>query len=176
MDYYNADITRTFPIGGKFSCEQKAIYEIVLEAQKIAIRNAISGVDSNHIHNSALKVLIDGLKELSLLRGNTDGIIESGSYRHLYMHRTGHWLGLDVHDVGAYRLGDYEVPLLNGMVLTIEPGIYISDRIPIPEDQPHIDAKWKGIGIRIEDNILVNEKNPEVLTKSALKEISDLET
>ncbi len=176
MDYYNADITRTFPIGGKFSSEQKAIYEIVLEAQKIAIRNAISGVDSNHIHNSALKVLIDGLKELSLLRGNTDGIIESGSYRHLYMHRTGHWLGLDVHDVGAYRLGDYEVPLLNGMVLTIEPGIYISDRIPVPEDQPDIDDKWKGIGIRIEDDILVNEKNPEVLTKSALKEISDLET
>ena len=176
MDYYNGDITRTFPISGKFSGEQKAIYAIVLEAQKIAIRNVIAGVDSNHIHNAALKVLIDGLKELSLLKGDTDGIIENGSYKHLYMHRTGHWLGLDVHDVGAYRLGDYEVPLKNGMVLTVEPGIYISDRIPVADGQPDIHPRWKGIGIRIEDDILVNDKNPEVLTKTALKEISDLET
>ena len=175
-DYYNGDITRTFPVGGKFSGEQKAIYEIVLEAQKSAIRNVVTGVDTNHIHKSALKVLIDGLKELKLLRGNTEGIIENGSYRHLYMHKTGHWLGLDVHDVGAYRLGDYEVKLVNGMILTVEPGIYISDRIPVSEDQPEIDERWKGIGIRIEDDILVNDTKPENLTKIALKEISELET
>ncbi len=176
MDYYNGDITRTFPIGGKFSGEQKAIYEIVLEAQKSAIANVITGVDSNHIHNSALKVLVDGLKELGLLKGDTEGIIEEGSYKHLYMHKTGHWLGLDVHDVGAYRLGDYEVPLKNGMILTVEPGIYISDRIPVSKGQPEINSKWKGIGVRIEDDILVNNQNPEVLTKSALKEISELES
>ena len=91
------------------------------------------------------------------------------------MHRTGHWLGLDVHDVGAYRMGDYEVPLQSGMILTVETGIYISDRIPVPEGQPIIDEKWKGIGIRIEDDVLVNDTNPEVLSISALKEISDLE-
>ena len=91
------------------------------------------------------------------------------------MHRTGHWLGLDVHDVGAYRMGDYAVPLQNGMILTVEPGIYISDRIPVPEGQPPIDEKWKGIGIRIEDDVLVKDANPEVLSIAALKEISDLE-
>ena len=91
------------------------------------------------------------------------------------MHRTGHWLGLDVHDVGAYRMGEYDVPLQNGMILTVEPGIYISDRIPVPDDQPSIDEKWKGIGIRIEDDVLINEKEPEILSIAALKEISDLE-
>ena len=176
IDYYNGDITRTFPISGKFSGEQKAIYEIVLEAQKTAIRDVKTGVDSNHIHNAALKVLVNGLKELKLLKGDTEGIIEEGSYKHLYMHRTGHWLGLDVHDVGAYRLGDYEVLLKNGMVLTIEPGIYISDRIPVSNGQPEINQRWKGIGIRIEDDILVKNNKFEVLTNSALKEISDLET
>ena len=91
------------------------------------------------------------------------------------MHRTGHWLGLDVHDVGAYRRGDYEVPLQNGMILTVEPGIYISDRIPVPEGQPPIDERWKGIGIRIEDDVLVKDTNPDVLSIAARKEISDLE-
>ncbi len=175
VDYYNGDITRTFPIGGKFTGEQKAIYEIVLEAQKNAINRVITGVSSNDIHNAALLVLIDGLKEIGLLKGATEDIIKNGSYRHLYMHRTGHWLGLDVHDVGAYRLGDYEVPLQNGMILTVEPGLYISNRIPVPEGQPEIEERWKGIGIRIEDDILVKDENPEILSKAALKEISDLE-
>ncbi len=175
IDYYNGDITRTIPIGGKFSKEQKLIYEIVLEAQKNAIKNAVVGSNSNHVHNVALKILVEGLKEIRLLRGDTEEIIENGSYKHLYMHRTGHWLGLDVHDVGAYRLGDYEVPLENGMIFTVEPGIYISDRIPVPEGQPDIDEKWKGIGIRIEDDILVNETEPDILSVAALKEISDIE-
>ena len=133
------------------------------------------GNSSNFIHYEALKILISGLKDLKLLKGDTDGIIESGSYKHLYMHQTGHWLGLDVHDVGAYRLGDYEVLLKNAMILTVEPGIYISDRIPVPEGQPPIDERWKGIGIRIEDDVLVNEQTPEILSFAALKEINDLE-
>ena len=174
-DYYNGDITRTLPIGGKFSKEQKLIYEIVLEAQKKAIQSAVVGSNSNNVHNVALKILVEGLKEIGLLRGSTEEILENGSYKHLYMHRTGHWLGLDVHDVGAYRMGDYEVPLQKGMVLTVEPGIYISDRIPVPEGQPIIDQKWKGIGIRIEDDVLIQEKDPEILSSFALKEISDLE-
>ena len=174
-DYYNGDITRTFPIGGKFSAEQRAIYEIVLEAQKHAIKNVIPGVSSSHIHNEALQIIIRGLKEIDLLKGDTEGIIERGDYKHLFMHKTGHWLGLDVHDVGAYRLGEYEVLLENGMILTVEPGIYISDRIPIPDGQPEIKDNWKGIGIRIEDDVLVNNKKPDVLSKSALKEIVDLE-
>ena len=174
-DYYNGDITRTLPIGGKFSKEQKLIYEIVLEAQKKAIQSAVVGSNSNNVHNVALKILVEGLKEIGLLRGSTEEILENGSYKHLYMHRTGHWLGLDVHDVGAYRMGDYEVPLQKGMVLTVEPGIYISDRIPVPEGQPIIDHKWKGIGIRIEDDVLIQEKDPEILSSFALKEISDLE-
>ena len=175
VDYYNGDITRTIPIGGKFSKEQKIIYEIVLEAQKNAIKNSVIGSNTTNVHNVALRILVEGLKEIGLLSGDTDGIIENGSYKHLYMHRTGHWLGLDVHDVGAYRMGEYDVPLQNGMILTVEPGIYISDRIPVPEGQPRIDEKWKGIGIRIEDDVLVNEKEPEILSFAALKEISDLE-
>ena len=174
-DYYNGDITRTIPIGGKFSKEQKVIYEIVLSAQKAAINSAVSGSNSSTVHNVALTILIEGLKEIGLLNGSTAQIIENQSYKHLYMHRTGHWLGLDVHDVGAYRMGDYEVPLQNGMILTVEPGIYISDRIPVPEGQPNIHEKWKGIGIRIEDDVLVNNANPEILSIAALKEISDLE-
>ncbi len=176
IDYYNGDITRTIPIGGKFSREQKLIYEIVLEAQKTAIKNSVKGSNATNVHNVALRILVEGLKEIGLLRGDTDGIIEKGAYKHLYMHRTGHWLGLDVHDVGAYRMGEYDVPLQNGMILTVEPGIYISDRIPVPEGQPSIDEKWKGIGIRIEDDVLVNDKKPEILSKAALKEISDLES
>ena len=174
-DYYNGDITRTIPIGGKFSSEQKVIYEIVLEAQKNAIKAAVSGSSASAVHNVALRILVEGLKEIGLLKGTIEEIIEKGLYKHFYMHRTGHWLGLDVHDVGAYRMGDYEVPLKNGMILTVEPGIYISDRIPVPEGQPTIDEKWKGIGIRIEDDVLVSDKKPEVLSISALKEISDLE-
>ncbi len=176
QDYYNGDVTRTFPISGKFSSEQRAIYEIVLESQKKALGSVVTGVSSNDIHNEALKVIVEGLLEINLLKGGVDEIIENGLYKHLYMHKTGHWLGLDVHDVGAYRLGDYEVLLENGMILTVEPGIYISDRIPIPKGQPEISDRWKGIGIRIEDDVLVNDQYPEILSAFACKEISDLET
>ena len=119
------------------------IYEIVLESQKSAIKNSVKGSNSTNVHNVALRILVEGLKEIGLLKGDTDGIIENGSYKHLYMHRTGHWLGLDVHDVGAYRMGEYDVPLQNGMILTVEPGIYISDRIPVPEGQPSFEENGK---------------------------------
>jgi Xaa-Pro aminopeptidase len=122
-----------------------------------------------------VRVLVEGLLELGLLRGEVDGLIEQGAYRHLYMHRTGHWLGLDVHDVGAYRLGERHVDLETGMVLTVEPGLYVSDRLPVPEGQPAIEERWKGIGIRIEDDVAVTDHGHEVLTASALKAAAALE-
>jgi Xaa-Pro aminopeptidase len=168
-DYYNGDITRTFPVGGRFSSEQRALYELVLSAQEAAVASVKPGFTAEGVHETALRVLVTGLVELGLLVGEVDGLIEQGSYRHLYMHRTGHWLGLDVHDVGAYRLGEHHVTLEPGMVLTVEPGLYISDRLPVPEGQPPIDARWKGIGIRIEDDVAVTDHGHENLTAAALK-------
>ena len=174
-DYYNGDITRTFPVDGRFSGEQKALYEIILSAQKAAIECVRPGGNAENIHMTALKHLVEGLVDIGLLVGNVNSIIEQKAYSHLYMHRTGHWLGLDVHDVGAYRLGDYHVNLEHGMVLTVEPGIYISDRLPVPKGQPEIDERWKGIGIRIEDDVLVTKDSFEVLSSNAAKELIDLE-
>ncbi|MCP9839327.1 aminopeptidase P N-terminal domain-containing protein [Synechococcus sp. J7-Johnson] len=168
-DYYNGDITRTFPVSGRFSGEQRALYELVLEAQLAAIATVAPGADAEQVHGAALRVLVEGLRELGLLSGSIDELIEQGSYRHLYMHRTGHWLGLDVHDVGAYRLGEHPQPLEPGMVLTVEPGLYVSDRLAVPEGQPQIEERWKGIGIRIEDDVAVTEVGHEVLTAAALK-------
>ncbi|MEB3185049.1 MAG: aminopeptidase P N-terminal domain-containing protein [Cyanobacteriota bacterium] len=174
-DYYNGDITRTFPINGRFSGEQRALYELVLAAQVAAVASVAPGETAEEVHGTAVRVLVEGLLELGLLRGEADGIIEQGAYRHLYMHRTGHWLGLDVHDVGAYRLGEHHVELEPGMVLTVEPGLYVSDRLPVPEGQPAIEARWKGIGIRIEDDVAVTEHGHEVLTAAALKAPAALE-
>ncbi|MDP5123429.1 MAG: aminopeptidase P N-terminal domain-containing protein, partial [Cyanobium sp. MAG_04] len=154
-DYYNGDITRSFPINGRFSGEQRALYELVLAAQEAAVASVAPGFSAEGVHETALRVLVAGLLDLGLLAGSLDGVIEQGAYRHLYMHRTGHWLGLDVHDVGAYRLGEHHVELEPGMVLTVEPGLYVSDRLPVPEGQPEIEARWKGIGIRIEDDVAV---------------------
>ena len=122
-----------------------------------------------------MKLLVEGLIEIGLLKGTRDSIIEQGLYSHLYMHRTGHWLGLDVHDVGAYRLGEYPVPLESGMVLTVEPGIYINNLLQTPSGQPLIQDPWQGIGIRIEDDVLVTENGPEVLSSNALKALTDIE-
>ena len=174
-DYYNGDITRTFPANGRFSGEQKALYEIILKAQKEAIKCVRPGGNAENVHMTALKYLVEGLIDIGLLVGNVDSIIEQDAYSHLYMHRTGHWLGLDVHDVGAYRLGDYHLKLEPGMVLTVEPGIYISDRLPVPKGQPEIDKRWKGIGIRIEDDVLVTKDSVEVLSSNAAKDLIDLE-
>ena len=175
-DYYNRDITRTFPINGHFTSEQLALYEVVLRAQKSAIESVVPGHNAEGVHLIALRVLLEGLRDLGLLCGSTDSLIETGAYRHLYMHRTGHWLGLDVHDVGAYRLGDYPVKLQAGMILTVEPGIYVSDLIPVPDGQPSIDEHWKGIGIRIEDDVLVKDDGPEVLSANAKKSVDEMQS
>ena len=174
-DYYNGDITRTFPANGRFSGEQKALYEIILAAQEAAIQCVRPGDNAENVHMTALKHLVEGLIDIGLLVGDVDSIIEQEAYTHLYMHRTGHWLGLDVHDVGAYRLGDYHLKLESGMVLTVEPGIYISDRLAVPKGQPEIEERWKGIGIRIEDDVLVTKDSVEVLSSSAAKNLNDLE-
>ena len=152
----------------------------MLAAQEAAIRQVKPGHTAEDVHDAAVHVLVEGLVELGLLVGEVDGLIEQGSYRHLYMHRTGHWLGLDVHDVGAYRLGEHHVELEPGIVLTVEPGLYISDRLAVPEGQPAIDERWKGIGIRIEDDVAVRDLaavscGHEVLTSGALKAVADME-
>ena len=174
-DYYNGDITRSFPINGRFSAEQRALYELVLAAQEAAVASVAPGFSAEGVHETALRVLVAGLLDLGLLAGSLDGVIEQGAYRHLYMHRTGHWLGLDVHDVGAYRLGEHHVELEPGMVLTVEPGLYVSDRLPVPDGQPEIEARWKGIGIRIEDDVAVTAHGHENLTAAALKSPAALE-
>jgi Xaa-Pro aminopeptidase len=174
-DYYNGDITRTFPINGRFSGEQRALYEVVLAAQEAAVNAVAPARTAEEVHDTAVRALVEGLLELGLLAGEPDGIIEQGAYRHLYMHRTGHWLGLDVHDVGAYRLGEHPVQLEPGMVLTVEPGLYVSDRLPVPEGQPAIDDRWKGIGIRIEDDVAVTDHGHENLTAAALKSVAAME-
>lgn len=174
-DYYNADITRTFAVNGRFSFEQRSLYEIVFSAQKAAIDSIKPGQNAEGVHQEAVKVLVEGLLDIGLLNGSVDEVIENDLYRHLYMHRTGHWLGLDVHDVGAYRLGEYPVNLESGMVLTVEPGLYISDRLPVPDGQPLIEQRWKGIGIRIEDDVLVTDNGFEVLTDGAVSSIDELD-
>lgn len=176
--YYNGDITRTFPINGKFSPEQKALYEIVLEAQRQAIAQVQPGNPYNQFHDAAVTVLVEGLKGLKLLQGSTEELIATHAYRPFYMHRTGHWLGLDVHDVGAYKTGDGEdswVPLQAGNVVTVEPGLYISPTIEPVEGQPEIPDRWRGIGIRIEDDVLVTASGQEILTGDVPKAIADLE-
>ena len=174
-DYYNGDITRTFPVNGRFSAEQRELYSLVLAAQESAIAMVRPGGTAEDVHNTALRTLVEGLVDLGLLMGDPDGLMERGDYRHLYMHRTGHWLGLDVHDVGAYRLGERPAALETGFVLTVEPGLYISDRLAVPEGQPEIDDRWKGIGIRIEDDVAVTEQGHEVLTHLAQKSVTAME-
>ena len=175
-DYYNSDITRTFPVGGKFTNEQKILYELVLSAQKQAIAQVKPGNAYSSIHDTALRVLVEGMVELGILKGEVDKLIEEEKYKPYYMHRTGHWLGLDVHDVGVYQHGkDNPLILQPGQVLTVEPGIYIVPGAKPAEDQPQVDQKWMGIGIRIEDDVLVTATGCEVLTKGVNKEIEDME-
>ncbi|MGC9505351.1 aminopeptidase P N-terminal domain-containing protein [Baaleninema sp.] len=168
--YYNSDITRTFPVGGEFTPEQQAIYDIVLEAQKQAIACVLPGTPYNEYHDVAVRVIVEGLLDLGLLSGDLDEIIEEEKYKPFYMHKTGHWLGLDVHDVGTYKQDEESWQILQpGNVLTVEPGIYISPYVKPVEGQPEVDAKWHGIGVRIEDDVLVTEEGCEVLTEGVPK-------
>ncbi len=173
--YYNADITRTFPVGGKFTPEQKALYEIVLDAQMQAIAQVQPGNPYNQFHDTAVRVITEGLVELGIIKGEVDKLIEEEKYKPFYMHRTGHWLGLDVHDVGVYQHGESPQILQPGQVLTVEPGLYIVPETKPAEDQPEIDPRWSGIGIRIEDDVLVTSTGHEVLTAGVPKLIEELE-
>ncbi len=169
LDCYASDITRTFPVNGVFSEAQRAIYQIVLNAQLAAIKAVKPGNHWNHPHEAAVKVISEGLLELGILKGELDEIIAEEKYKEFYMHRTGHWLGLDVHDVGEYKIDGEWRALEAGMVLTVEPGIYIAPNA-------EVDKKWRGIGIRIEDDVLVTQKGNKVLTKNVPKTIDEIET
>jgi len=168
-DYYNADITRTFPVSGKFTTEQQIIYDLVLQAQLQAISQVYPGNPYSKIHETAVRVLVEGLMDLKLLVGDIEEIIKEEKYKPFYMHRTGHWLGLDVHDVGVYQYGENPQVLQPGQVLTVEPGIYISPYIKPVEGQPEVPEKWRGIGVRIEDDVLVTFDSHEVLTAGVPK-------
>ncbi|MBQ0724140.1 MAG: Xaa-Pro aminopeptidase [Cycloclasticus sp.] len=168
-DKYASDITRTFPVNGIFSEAQKALYQCVLDAQYAAIEQVKPGNHWNDPHEAAVKVLTKGLVKLGLLTGRVSTLIKNEAYKPYYMHRTGHWLGLDVHDVGDYKIDKQWRLLEPGMVLTVEPGLYIQP------DALEVDKKWRGIGIRIEDDVLVTSKGHEVLTDAAPKEIKAIE-
>jgi Xaa-Pro aminopeptidase len=168
IDGYASDITRTFPVNGRFSGEQRAVYEIVLGAQLAAIEQIRPGKHWNEPHETAVRVLTQGLKDLGLLKGEIDGHIENGDYKRFYMHRTGHWLGMDVHDVGDYKVAEDWRLLEPGMVLTVEPGLYIGAGKDIPENFWHT-------GIRIEDDVGVTRDGCEVLSREVPKSVGEIE-
>ncbi|MBL8447780.1 MAG: Xaa-Pro aminopeptidase [Zoogloeaceae bacterium] len=168
LDGYASDITRTFPVTGRFSGPQRDIYELVLAAQAAAIAEVRPGAHWNQAHDAAVRVLAQGFLDLGLLAGNLDEVLETGSYRSFYMHRTGHWLGLDVHDAGDYKVGSNWRPLAPGMVLTVEPGCYIRPGPGVPE------AFWH-IGVRIEDDALVTPEGCDILTAATPKTVADIE-
>jgi Xaa-Pro aminopeptidase len=165
---YAADITRTFPVGARFSAAQRAVYEVVLAAQAAAIARVRAGESWNAPHDAAVRVLAQGMLDLKLLRGTLDQALEQEAYKRFYMHRTGHWLGLDVHDAGEYKRGGEWRTLVPGMVLTVEPGLYIRPADDVPE-------ALRGIGVRIEDDALVTGTGCEILTGGAPKSVADIE-
>lgn len=168
-DHYAADITRTFPVNGVFSAEQKLLYQLVLDAQLAAMQEIKPDAPWNKAHEASVEVLTKGLIELGMLKGDLATLIEDEAYKVFYMHRIGHWLGMDVHDVGDYKInGEWRI-LEQGMVLTIEPGLYI------PEDCDTVDEKFRGIGIRIEDDVLVTENGYQVLSHAIPKKIAEIE-
>jgi Xaa-Pro aminopeptidase len=168
VDGYAADITRTFPVNGRFNGAQKDIYELVLMAQSAAIAAARPGSHWNEPHDAAVRVLAQGFTDLKLCTGSVDAVLENGSYKRFYMHRTGHWLGMDVHDVGAYKLDNNWRSLQPGMALTIEPGCYIRPADDVPR------AFWN-IGIRIEDDVAITAQGCEVLTEAVPKTVTAIE-
>lgn len=167
-DFYASDITRTFPVNGQFTARQKDLYEVVLQAQLDAIEQVKVGKHWNEFHDAAAKTISQGLLDLKILKGNLAQVLEEKTYANYYMHMTGHWLGLDVHDVGDYRVDDLWVELEENMVLTVEPGLYISEHA-------NVSKEWRGMGIRIEDDIQVTKKGPVVLSQNAPKTISAIE-
>ena len=170
-EHYAADLTRTFPVDGKFTKAQTALYEIVLEAQMRGIDACRVGAEFTAPHEAALRTMVEGLADLKLLDGDIQEILDDESYRDFCPHKSSHWLGIDVHDVGDYRIDGTWRTLEPGMVLTVEPGIYIPPRMSMM----HVPARWRGLGIRIEDDVLITNDGPEVLTSVAPKEIAEIE-
>jgi Xaa-Pro aminopeptidase len=168
LDGYAADVTRTFPVNGRFSKPQREIYDLVLAAQAAAIAQVKPGNTWDAPHRAAVATLAQGLIDLKLLTGDVAEAVETESYRKFYMHRTGHWLGLDVHDAGEYKRGGEWRALVPGMVLTVEPGCYIRAGDGVPE-------RYAGIGVRIEDDVAVTDAGAEVLTRDAPKRAADIE-
>ncbi len=169
-DGYASDITRTFPVNGHFSGEQKALYEVVLTAQLAAIENVRSGNPFEYVHETAVRVATEGMLDLGILKGDLEEILEEEYFKDYYVHNTGHWLGLDVHDVGEYEIDGHSRVLEPGMVMTVEPGIYI------PASATSVDKKWRGIGIRIEDDVVVTKDEADILTSDICKSIEDIES
>ncbi|MEO5343989.1 MAG: aminopeptidase P N-terminal domain-containing protein [Gammaproteobacteria bacterium SHHR-1] len=167
---YAADITRTFPVNGRFSPEQRALYELVLQAQQAAIEQVRPGNPCNAPHEAAVQVLCRGLVKLGLLKGPASRQLKRGGHKRFFMHRTGHWLGLDVHDLGSYQQGDDWRCLEAGMVLTVEPALYID------ADDKKVDKRWRGIGIRIEDDVLVTAEGHQILSQEAPKQVDEIES
>ena len=168
LDGYASDITRTFPVNGRFSPAQREVYEIVLAAQKAAMDKVRPGNPWNEPHEAAVRVLAQGMLDLKLLTGNLDEVIEKETYKRFYMHRTGHWLGLDVHDAGEYKRAGQWRPLEPGMALTVEPGLYIRAADDVPE-------RLRNIGVRIEDDVVVTQGTCEVITAEAPKGVAEIE-
>ena len=166
---YASDITRTFPVNGKFSPEQRALYDVVLAAQRAAIAEVRPGRPFGGYHDAAVRVICAGLIKLGLLKGSIAKNVREQAYRKFYMHKTGHWLGLDVHDVGDYRVDGEFRELEPGMVVTVEPGLYIAP------DAKGVAAKWRGIGIRIEDDVVVTRGDPEVITTAVPNDPDEIE-
>ena len=169
LEYYAADITRTFPANGKFSKEQRALYDVVLASQIAAIKSIKPGALWNDAHDITVKIITEGLVKLGLLKGRVSKLIKDGAYTDFYMHRAGHWLGMDVHDVGDYKVDGQWRVLEPGMVMTVEPGIYVAP------DNENVDPKWRGIGIRIEDDVVVTKEGCEVLTDKVPKTADEIE-
>ena len=177
IDYYNADITRTFPVGGKFTDEQRILYELVLEAQLKAIAEVKPGNPFNAFHDAAVRTITEGLVDLGLLVGDVDTLIEEKKHKAFFMHGTGHFLGLDVHDTGVLRNPDKTwKPFEPGNVVTVEPGIYITPDYQPEDGQPQVEERWRGIGIRIEDDVLVTTVGRDVLTEGVPKSLEDMES
>lgn len=167
--YYASDVTRTLPVGGRYKARQRDVYEIVLEAQKAAIAKVRPGCDWNDPHEAAVRTITRGLVRIGLLKGSVAKLIKDGAYRKFFMHRTGHWLGMDVHDVGEYKVGEQWRLLEPGMVTTVEPGIYIAP------GSKGVGREWWGIGVRIEDDVVVTHGDPEVLTAAMPTDPDEIE-
>jgi len=166
---YASDITRTFPVNGRFNAAQRAVYEVVLAAQAAALAQVRPGNHWNQPHDAAVRALTEGLLKLGILKGKVKELVRTEAYKRFYMHRTGHWLGLDVHDVGDYKIGGQWRMLEPGMVLTVEPGVYI------PAGSKGVAKKWWNIGVRIEDDVLVTKDGHEVLSRDAPKHVEEIE-